>query len=131
MFGGGGEHLPSAQGLLGAAPPKEQCGVPSSPLRSEQGVPNRHIWAWEATPPVIPVPATFAGLRAVSGAGRKIRQRLFPSLTELDIHTMSLGLCEQRWDPAFASVYLWLSHSNCLALWVSVSAFSLLRFLFE
>ena len=41
------------------------------------------------------------------------------------------GLCEQSWDPAFPSIYLWLSHNNCLALWASVWAVSLLLFLFE
>lgn len=45
--------------------------------------------------------------------------------------TLSLWLCEQRWDRAFASVYLTLSGNNGLALWVSVSAFRSLLLMFE
>ena len=41
--------------------------------------------------PMTSVQVTFAGFRAVFSASIKIRQRLFPSLTEPDIHTMFRG----------------------------------------
>lgn len=64
--------LSSAPGLLEAASPEEQCGARRLPLCHEQHVLTGRTCVWEATPPVITVPATFAGLRAVSGAGSKI-----------------------------------------------------------
>lgn len=101
----------SAQGLLqrGDAEPEAR---PSAPPLREAWPDGAHLGMGS---PVTWVPATFAGFRAVFSAGIKIRQRLFPSLTEPDVHTMLRGSVNKAGTQPFLP-----STCGCLVITVSL-----------